>query len=171
MAPRTTRSNAKREQEPQQVIASSTQVMRKTRFWYRNALYCTEVGLANPEVNLHCSGCLRYLDVPAEKRKDRSEYKSTPFLCRGPFKDDFIVSKPRDADWRDKVMTFFSRQHNSDNDVETEPPEPEPTPAVPETPAPKKQKQSIQYKDWTISSEGQTVVVKKVPFSHVVITG
>jgi len=110
----------------------------------------------------------RCLDAPVEKQKAQSEYKSTPFLCRVSFKDGFIVSKPRDADWCDKVMTLFSRQDNSDNDMETEPPEPEPTPAKPKTPASKKQKRSTQYKDWTISSEGQpqAVVVKKVPLSH-----
>ena len=97
--------------------ASSSGVSKKakkakklaTRVSIRNVNNCCEFGIRN---DLCCSSCQKYIDIPENKRKSRSEYIGTAYRCYKPYEFEAKCLKmPRHKTWLQKLDVWFASQN------------------------------------------------------------
>lgn len=175
MAGRASRSKGLSPQQSSSFISPDHQRSRPKRSCNTSALSCLDVGLADPGVRLQCGGCDKYLQIEKRKRLQRAQYISRTYECRGPFKNDFMILTAGDEVWRGKVLEFTKKEYDTSIVPEEEPQSEQededtsPIASLLTQPPTKKHKRTVLFTDFTVFSEGQSFVVKKVPNSHMVL--
>ena len=149
---------------------------KRTRFSPRTSLYCTEVGLSDPGINLQCAGCSKYLGIMLDKRKERCEYVHYSYLCCQPWKDAYRFAPNRTAaelSWCEKVAVFFETDRNTILPVDIEEMENQGDASQDECSNDQQKEpddeREATFEDWPVSCFGKKFTVKRVPRTHCVV--
>ena len=67
--------------------------MAKGQDFHCILLYCTEVALALPNINLHCAACTKYLGIKQEKRMEQCNMCITHLQCCQAWSHEYWFDK------------------------------------------------------------------------------